>query len=213
MNNYFWTSLENLINRSITGVRSHLPWSMAVMLMVCAGCVAPNTPSPDYAPEAQNKAAKDISVPTGKSLVFVYQDQPFFTQDNLVKKGQFTLQVDQRDVCRLPNHTFYRTVLEPGSHQLALRFVGNWADAGLAPAPIRVEKQLLVDLEPDHLYLFEIDSDSGLRPTGLLLSGLENAVSIDLKKDINFQWGVRGDVRVKIIHNKRVRLTGELIGP
>jgi hypothetical protein len=186
---------------------------MTAMLIVCAGCVAPNAPSFNYALEDQNKAAKDTTVPAGKSLVFVYEDDFFLTQGNLLKQGQLTLQVDQRDVCRLANHTFYRTVLEPGRHQLALRFDGNWADAGLAPAPVRVEKQLLTDFEPDHLYLFQSTTESGLQPTGLLGSRLENGVSIDLKKDIDFQWMVRGNIRTKITRNSRIRLTGDLIGP
>src|SRR5208282_2807328 len=103
---------------------SYLLWSVAAMLIFCAGCVTENTPSFNYAPEDQNKAAKDTAVPAGKALIFVLEREAPHTP-RFLKLAQTTLQVDQRDVCRLANKTFYRTVLEPGRHQLALRFVGN----------------------------------------------------------------------------------------
>ena len=115
--------------------------------------------------------------------------------------------MDQRDVCRLANKTFYRTVLEPGRHQLALRFVGNWADASLDPKPIRIEKQILVDVEPDHAYYFQCFLDTHLETTGLLLTGLENRISINLQQEPAWIG------QHTIARDTRIRLTGELIGP
>jgi hypothetical protein len=97
-------------------------------------------------------------------------------------------------------------VLDPGRHQLALRFVGNWADAGLDPKPIRIEGQRLVDFEPDRAYYFGGSLDTHWESTGLLLTGLENRISLILQKEP--AW-----IGEHMIKEQRIRLTGELIGP
>ena len=199
-------SPNNLIQWTIKGARSYLLWSMALMLIFCAGCVTQDLPSFNYAPDDQNKAAKDTVVPAGKALIFVLDREAPHTS-RFAKMAQTTLQVDQRDVCRLANNTFYRTVLDPGRHQLALRFEGNWADASPDAKPIRIEKELLVDLEPDHVYYFRGSLDTQLEPTGLLLTGLENRMSIYLQKEP--AWIAQH----MITQGTRIRLTGELIGP
>jgi len=205
MNNYFLISLKNLTKWAIKGTCSYLLWSMAAMLIFCAGCVTQNTPSFNYAPDDQKKVAQDTNVPAGKSLIFVFVPEAPHTP-RFLKLAQTTLQVDQRDVCRLANNTFYRMVLDPGRHQLALRFVGNWADAGLDPKPIRIEGQRLVDFEPDRAYYFGGSLDTHWESTGLLLTGLENRISLILQKEP--AW-----IGEHMIKEQRIRLTGELIGP
>ena len=105
MNNYFLISLKNLTKWAIKGTCSYLLWSMAAMLIFCAGCVTQNTPSFNYAPDDQKKVAQDTNVPAGKSLIFVFVREAPHTP-RFLKLAQTTLQVDQRDVCRLATTRF-----------------------------------------------------------------------------------------------------------
>jgi len=90
MNNYFLISPKNLIKWAIKGACSYLLWSVAAMLIFCAGCVTENTPSFNYAPEDQNKAAKDTAVPAGKALIFVLEREAPHTP-RFLKLAQTTL--------------------------------------------------------------------------------------------------------------------------
>jgi hypothetical protein len=87
-------------------------------------------------------------------------------------------------------------VLEPGSHQLALRYEGNWVDVGgQVQAPIRIGKELIVNAEAGQVYYF----------SGTVYS-LGNEVKIKFEK-IWPNWMGRSEVK------NVLRLTGELIGP
>jgi len=118
MNHYFRISISDRIKHVIAHRCAYSLWSALVALVFCAGCATGNTPQFRYAPDDQNKAAKDFSVPPGKSVIYVIDDDHFGKRDIL------QLQVDQKDVCKLAGRTFYRMVLDPGSHQLALRYQG-----------------------------------------------------------------------------------------
>jgi hypothetical protein len=209
MNNYFSISFNDLIHRVITRHGNFLHLGASAILISCAGCATGDVASFHYAPADQTAAARDATVPAGKALLFVYEFNTLQHEPKVLQMGQTILQVDQKDVCRLAYNTFYRTTLEPGRHQLALRFVGNWADAGLGAQPIHVEKELLLDLTPDNAYYFQGFVDSGLQSAGLLSTSLEPRISVDLKRHLElFGWKRR-----TIIDNRALRLTGELIEP
>lgn len=163
--------------------------SLAAILVFGAGCATRNAPPFNYATDDQTQVAKDPSVPTGKSVIYVLEDHQIGAEQTI-------LQVDQKDVCRLTKNTFYRMVLEPGSHQLALRYEGNWVDVGgQVQAPIRIGKELIVNAEAGQVYYF----------SGTVYS-LGNEVKIKFEK-IWPNWMGRSEVK------NVLRLTGELIGP
>ena len=162
--------------------------SLVAILVFGAGCVTRNAPPFNYATDDQTLAAKDPSVPTGKSVIYVLEDHQMGAEQTI-------LQVDQKNVCRLTKKTFYRAVLEPGNHQLALRYEGNWVDgAGQVQAPIRIGKELIINAEAGQNYYF----------AGTVFS-LGNEVKIKFEKLPN--WMGRSQIRYGF------HLTGELINP
>ena len=163
--------------------------SLAAILVFGAGCATGNAPSFNYATDDQTLAAKDPSVPTGKSVIYVFENHQLGAEQTI-------LQVDQKDVCRLTKNTFYRAVLEPGSHQLALRYEGNWGDiGGQVQAPIRIGKELIVNAEAGQVYYF-----------GGTVYSLGNEVKIKFEK-IWPNW--QGQTTIRYGYH----LTGELISP
>jgi len=98
----------------------YLLWSVAAISIFCAGCATSKGPAFNYAPEAEDQAAKELIVPEGKSVIYVFA----YHHNRL----QTIIQVDQRDVCRLAKRTYYKAVLESGQHQLGIRCEGNWDD-------------------------------------------------------------------------------------
>ncbi len=163
--------------------------SLAAILVFGAGCATRNAPPFNYATDDQTQTAKDPSVPTGKSVIYVVEDHQMGAEQTI-------LQVDQKDVCRLAKNTFYRAVLEPGSHQLALRYEGNWVGiGGQVQAPIRIGKELIVNTEAGQNYYF-----------GGTVFSLGNEMKIKFEKLPN--WMGRNQIRQGFCH-----LTGEIISP
>ena len=172
----------------------YLLWSVAAISIFCAGCATSKGPAFNYAPQAEDQAAKTFTVPEGKSVIYVFADP-----DNRL---QTVIQVDQRDVCRLAVRTYYRAVLEPGQHQLGIRCEGKWGDG----TPFRIAKERIINVEPTHAYFFTAVVNESVGPGGFLLTGVQSQVTVDLSKRPG--WMGRS-----IIRDRRNRLTGELIGP
>jgi hypothetical protein len=201
MKKYFRTSIGDRIKHKITRHCAFLLWSALVVLVFCAGCATGNTPQFHYAPEYQNKAAKDVSVPPGKSVVFVIDDQ--YSQGDILQ-----LQVDQKDVCRLTGRTFYRMVLEPGSHQLALRYFGEWVNFGQVQGPIRIGKELIVNMEPGRAYFFhgKVTKDANI---GVLSGSTTTTMKIEFEQETWLYMPGRGR---NVVRDPLWHLTGEVIG-
>jgi hypothetical protein len=197
INNYFSIPFGNPIKHMITRQCKYLLCSVVVTLIFCAGCATNNTPPFHYAPDDQNKAAKDFSVPPGKSVIYVIDNEIGLGPGDVLQ-----LQVDQKDVCKLANKTFFRMVLEPGSHQLGLRYFGQWVNFGQAQAPIRIGKELIVNMEPGRAYFFH-GKTTNVQTIG------ETSVKIEFEQD---KWlevaNERNRIRGPFWH-----LTGEMMGP
>lgn len=172
----------------------YLLWSVAAISIFCAGCATSKGPAFNYAPEAEDQAAKELIVPEGKSVIYVFA----YHHNRL----QTIIQVDQRDVCRLAKRTYYKAVLESGQHQLGIRCEGNWDDG----TPFRIGKERVTNVEPNHAYFFMAVVNESVGPGGFLLMGVQSQVSVDLIK--SQEWLGRSSIR-----DRRNRLTGELIGP
>jgi hypothetical protein len=200
MNNYFRTSISGRIKHMVTHHCAYSLWSALVALIFCAGCATDSTPPFNYAPDDQNNAAKDFSVPPGKSVIYVIDD------DHFGKRNILQLQVDQKDVCRLSGGTFrtggtfYRMVLDPGSHQLALRYSGEWSNSG---GPIRIGKELIVTMESGYTYFFhgKVTKDANIGEFSTTTT-----MKIEFKQDTWQDMGRgRQSIREGLLH-----LTGEV---
>jgi hypothetical protein len=137
-----------------------------------------------------------LTAPAGKSVIYVIQGRRV--------RLQTTLQVEQRDVCRLAERTFYRAVLEPGQHQLGVHFEGQWGNG----EEIGIAKQLIISAKPDRVYYFWAgvgESDSP-RMTGLFQVGLESRVAAFIQQCPDRMGRAA-------IRDPRNRLTGEIIRP
>ena len=181
--------------------RGYLTWSLGLVCTWLVGCATQNQPAFKTAAAAEGAVAKDLSVPAGKSVIYVIQGNR--------ERLQTVIQVDEKDVCRLAERTFYRAVLEPGQHQLGIRCEGQWGNAGVEnPKSFKIWKQLIIDVEADHVYFFSagvVESTSGV-VTGFFQPGIESWATAILRKSSD--WLGRASIR-----DRRNRLTAELIGP
>lgn len=198
MNNCFHSSIRNRIRRVIARQCAYSLGSALVALIFCAGCATNNAAQFRFAPDDQNKAAKDFSVPADKSVIYVIDDQ--FGEKDILQ-----LQVDQKNVCRLTGRTFYRMELEPGSHQLALRYSGEWSNSG---GPIRIGKEIIASLEPGRAYFFHGSLATGAS-VGLLSGATTTTVKIEFEQE---KWLDTGRGR-RIIQRPMWHLTGEIEVP
>jgi len=184
MNTYFFKNWLRMLVRG--GV-----WGVLAIFMGWAGCATQSGPAFNNAPPAEDAAARDLTVPAGKSAIYVIQSHR--------ARLQTTIQVDQRDVCRLAERTFYRAVLEPGQHQLGVHYEGHWVNGGVEdPRATKLGKQIIISVEPDHVYYFSAGVDE--------LVGMGSQVTVYLRKCAD--WMGRAMIR-----DRRNRLTGELMGP
>ena len=106
----------------------------------------------------------------------------------------FELFVDEKYVCSLEDMTFYRVVLEPGSHQLTLRYVGKWRPWN---EPIRIDKDLIANLDADHAYFYFGElSTPNVTLAAVILFEPDNWITIGMRRQLltSRDWHLTGEV-------------------
>ncbi len=128
--------------------------STLAVFILCTGCSTRIYLS-HYASPEEDSAAKHLTVPSGKSLIYVLQGFHLRTDSY-----QTIVLVDDRALRVLEPRTYCFEVIDPGQHKLGIRSVNRFfTNRGMSyydkPMSGFIGKEAVFDLKPDQVYFFE----------------------------------------------------------
>ena len=133
--------------------------SVVAISIFGVGCVSPSLKY--YTSAEEENAAKQLTVPTSKSVIYVFQ-----------KMGAYHTAVllDNRILRELSDHTYCMEVVEPGAHRLGIRAYVRTTKVTFFNESGTIGKYRDIIVSPDHTYFFEAqikdihDSGFGIAP-------------------------------------------------
>ncbi len=125
---------------------------IAVICLICAGCQTPFTHSQlqFYASVEDDNAAKQLTVPAGKSVIYVLQE-PAMDSGNF-----FTVvRLNYKEVRLLACGAYYMAVLEPGRHIIGIRSYDKFPNGPMYGRTDRyLGTELALNAEPNKVYFY-----------------------------------------------------------
>jgi hypothetical protein len=131
-----------------------------------AGCESPDAAGvkhnvrtgrvPYYASSEEDSAAKQLTIPTGKSVIYILQGNYVLQGSQMVRSFPTVALVDNKQLRQLGRDTYCMAVLEPGQHKLGIRTVGEVSSGPFSgEGPKVLGKEAFFNLKPNQAYFFE----------------------------------------------------------